>query len=107
MQSTGQTSTHAVSFVPIQGSAITYAIVTLLQGYRLLKINKNRHAFAWKVSVYIIKRTAAQAAFSSEKVYHDQWRGLQPAGFSPSAPHCKSKQTRHVVFRRATDSKLR
>src|ERR1700722_5172112 len=27
MQSTGQTSTHAVSFVPIQGSAITYAIV--------------------------------------------------------------------------------
>jgi hypothetical protein len=37
MQSTGQTSTHAVSFVPMQGSAITYAIVTLLRGYRLLK----------------------------------------------------------------------
>src|ERR1700676_4154443 len=31
MQSTGQTSTHAVSLVPIQGSAITYAIVTLLR----------------------------------------------------------------------------
>src|ERR1700693_5928801 len=31
MQSTGQTSTHAVSFVPIQGSAITYAIETLLR----------------------------------------------------------------------------
>src|SRR6266571_1374422 len=30
MQSTGQTSTHAVSLVPIQGSAITYAIATLL-----------------------------------------------------------------------------
>src|SRR6266705_2974575 len=26
MQSTGHASTHAVSFVPIQGSAITYAI---------------------------------------------------------------------------------
>jgi hypothetical protein len=32
MQSTGQTSTQAVSLVPIQGSAITYAIVTLLRG---------------------------------------------------------------------------
>src|SRR5271154_5153294 len=30
MQSTGQTSTHAVSFVPMQGSAITYAIQGLL-----------------------------------------------------------------------------
>src|SRR5271168_439676 len=30
MQSTGQTSTHAVSFVPMHGSAITYAIQTLL-----------------------------------------------------------------------------
>src|SRR5215469_16677673 len=31
MQSTGQTSTHAVSLVPTQGSAITYAIGNLLQ----------------------------------------------------------------------------
>src|SRR5260370_8088428 len=30
MQPTGQTSTHAVSLVPIQGSAITYAIPTPL-----------------------------------------------------------------------------
>jgi hypothetical protein len=30
MQSTGQTSTQAVSFVPMQGSAITYAIQGLL-----------------------------------------------------------------------------
>jgi hypothetical protein len=36
----------------------------------LLKIIKNRPTFAWKVSVYIIKRAAAQAAFSPEKVYH-------------------------------------
>src|SRR5580693_2175384 len=32
MQSTGHTSTHAVSFVPTQGSAITYAIENLLRG---------------------------------------------------------------------------
>src|SRR5579862_9285142 len=31
MQSTGQTSTQAVSLVPTQGSAITYAIETLLR----------------------------------------------------------------------------
>jgi hypothetical protein len=43
----------------------------------LLKINKNRPTFAWKVWVYIIKRAAAQAAFSSQKVYH-----VSGAGFS-------------------------
>jgi hypothetical protein len=32
MQSTGHASTHAVSFVPIQGSAITYAIVFAFSG---------------------------------------------------------------------------
>jgi hypothetical protein len=37
MQSTGQTSTHAVSFVPIQGSAITYAIVALLRAISIAK----------------------------------------------------------------------
>jgi hypothetical protein len=31
MQSTGQTSTQAESFVPMQGSAITYAIHDLLR----------------------------------------------------------------------------
>src|SRR5579863_2879137 len=31
MQSTGQASTQAVSLVPIQGSAITYAILSLLR----------------------------------------------------------------------------
>jgi hypothetical protein len=30
MQSTGQTSTHAVSFVPMHGSLMTYAISALL-----------------------------------------------------------------------------
>src|ERR1035437_9855456 len=32
MQSTGHASTHAVSLVPIQGSAITYAIVFAFSG---------------------------------------------------------------------------
>jgi hypothetical protein len=41
MQSTGQTSTHAVSFVPIQGSAITYAIVTLLRGISIAQKKQN------------------------------------------------------------------
>jgi hypothetical protein len=33
----------------------------------LLKKNKNLLTFAWKVSVYITKPAAAQAAFSPEK----------------------------------------
>src|SRR6516162_2402091 len=36
MQSTGHTSTHAVSFVPMHGSAITYAIQLLLCSFGTL-----------------------------------------------------------------------
>jgi hypothetical protein len=93
MQSTGQTSTHAVSFVPTQGSAITYAIGTLLRGYQLLK-NNSRLPFAWKVSVYIIKPAGSQAGSFSQKVYHGSinaslfgivafaWRGTLPAAWA-------------------------
>jgi len=37
--------------------------------------NKNHLAFAWKVSVYIIKPATPQASFCSQKVYH-VWIGV-------------------------------
>src|SRR5579863_594624 len=80
MQSTGQTSTHAVSFVPIQGSAITYAIGTLLREYQLLKINQNRTTLAWKVRLYITKPAPAQAGFPLEKYITSSGAGFSLRG---------------------------
>jgi hypothetical protein len=68
MQSTGQTSTHAVSFVPTQGSAITYAIGTLLQGISIAQKTKTILTFAWKAWVYTTKPATVQASFCPQKV---------------------------------------
>src|SRR5580692_5951784 len=49
MQSTGQTSTQAVSFVPMQGSAITYAIQGLLCWTRTGGFSELQRATAGKI----------------------------------------------------------
>src|ERR1700681_197846 len=58
MQSTGQTFTQAVSFVAIQGSAITYAIATLLR-----RISRAQ----------IIAENASRTKLKRTDLYHQTW----------------------------------
>src|SRR6201997_4502284 len=67
MQSTGQTSTQAVSLVPIQGSAITYAMELSLTAIYDPMIAKTID-LKLKRWFYIIKPTSPQAAFLIAKI---------------------------------------
>jgi hypothetical protein len=56
MQSTGHASTHAVSLVPMQGSAITYAISAFSPMKSAAMNNKGAISSDWKETSYQLLR---------------------------------------------------